>query len=260
MRNTVEALVVAVPAHNEAATLPAALRSLRRALLESRNAGALTVRLVVAADSCTDTTSLDAERWGADVVQVGHRMAGAARAAAVAKGLRSCGVRPEATWVVTTDADCVVRPSWLAHQLDCANRGWHCVLGTVRISADPPLAESVRALHDAHYFFDRTGPDWSHPHIHGANLGIRGDIYLRAGGFPAVPHGEDRALVDALPAGTRILRTDACPVTTSGRTTPRAPHGFGTFLGHLAVRGRPASTGESPGSRTASHGNGPGRR
>ncbi|MEU9361234.1 glycosyltransferase family A protein [Streptomyces sp. NPDC048301] len=138
MSNTVEALVVAVPAHNEAATLPATLHSIRRALLESRSAGALTIRLVVAADSCTGTTRIEAERWGADVVEVRHRMAGASRAAAVARGLRSCGVRPETTWIATTDADCVVRPSWLAHQLDCAGQGWHCVLGTVRISADPP--------------------------------------------------------------------------------------------------------------------------
>ncbi|TWG07131.1 glycosyltransferase [Streptomyces brevispora] len=260
MRNIVEALVVAVPAHNEAATLPATLRSIRRALLESRNAGALTVRLVVAADSCTDTTSADAARWGADVVEVRQRMAGAARAAAVARGLRSCGARPEATWIVTTDADCVVRPSWLTHQLDCAGRGWHCVLGTVRISPDPPVAASVRALHEAHYFADRTGPDWSHPHVHGANLGIRGDVYLRAGGFPALPHSEDRALVDALPTRARILRTDACPVLTSGRTAPRAPHGFGTYLGHLTARGCPSSSVDSPGPRTAPHGAGPGDR
>lgn len=46
--------------------------------------------------------------------------------------------------------------------------------------------------------------------------------------------GEDRALVEALPGTARVLRTDACPVLTSGRTAPRAPGGFGVFLRDLA--------------------------
>ncbi|MFD6417647.1 glycosyltransferase [Streptomyces sp. NPDC060194] len=230
----IDALVVALPAHDEAAGLPAALRSVHRAL---RHPGLAPSVLVVAADACTDATAAVAARLGADVVEVGHRMAGAARAAAVRQGLARCGARPEATWIATTDADCGVPPEWLAHQLHRAREGWECVVGTVRIAPFPPLAASVRALHDAHYFAGRDGPGWVHPHVHGANLGVRADTYLRAGGFPAVPHGEDRALVAALPAGARVLRTDACPVATSGRTAPRAPHGFGAFLRSL---GEPA--------------------
>lgn len=236
MRAAVDALIVAVPAHDEAEGLAATLGSIRRAHEHCRRGpfAVPVLGLVVAADSCTDATAATAARCGADVVEISHRMAGAARAAAVARGLESCGTRPEATWIATTDADCQVPPAWLTHQLRCAGQGYQCVLGTVRISAVPHVSADVRALHDAHYFAGRSGAAWSHPHIHGANLGIRGDTYLQAGGFPAVPHSEDRSLVDALAPGTRILRTDACPVLTSGRTAPRAPHGFGTFLHNLS--------------------------
>ncbi|WP_263164873.1 glycosyltransferase [Streptomyces sp. SCSIO ZS0520] len=235
MTTVIDAVVVAIPAHNEAATLPETLRTLRQAQERCRRdlpiAPPLT--LVVAADSCTDTSRAVAESFGAEVVEIAERSAGGARAAAVSRGLDSCGAPVEATWIATTDADCRVHPSWLVHQLTCARRNWQCVLGTVRLSATPPVKPAVRALHDAHYFAGRTGPRWHHPHVHGANFGIRADTYLRAGGFPTVPHGEDRALVDALPPRTRILRTDACPVMTSGRTTHRAPHGFGAFLHRL---------------------------
>ncbi|MEV7405617.1 glycosyltransferase [Streptomyces sp. NPDC091267] len=236
MRSAVDALVVAVPAHDEAEVLAATLSSIRRAQEHCRRGpfAAPVLRLVVAADSCTDATAATAARCGADVVVISHRMAGAARAAAVARGLETCGTRPESTWIATTDADCRVPPTWLAHQLHCAHQGYQCVLGTVRISTVPHVAPDVRALHDAHYFAGRSDAAWSHPHVHGANLGIRADSYLRAGGFPAVPHSEDRALVDALAPGTHILRTDACPVLTSGRTESRAPHGFGSFLRDLS--------------------------
>ncbi len=238
MRAAIDALVVAVPAHDEADGLASTLGSIRRAqeFCRSGSFAVPVLRLVVAADSCTDATAATAARCGADVVEISHRMAGAARAAAVARGLESSGTRPETTWIATTDADCQVPPGWLTHQLRCARQGYHCVLGTVRISTVPHVAAGVRALHDAHYFAGRSDAAWSHPHIHGANLGIRGDAYLRAGGFPAVPHSEDRALVEALAPGTHILRTDACPVRTSGRATPRAPHGFGTFLHGLGDR------------------------
>ncbi|MEU6737282.1 glycosyltransferase [Streptomyces physcomitrii] len=238
MTTAIDALVVAVPAHNEAASLPGVLRTLRRAQERCRRAlpTAPPLTLVVAADSCTDGSRAVAESFGADVVEVGQRSAGGARAAAVSRGLASCGASSETTWIATTDADCRVHPSWLLHQLTCARDNWQCVLGTVRLSATPRVKPAVRALHDAHYFAGRTGPRWHHPHVHGANFGIRADTYLQAGGFPALPHSEDHALVDALPPHTRILRTDACPVVTSGRTSHRAPHGFGAFLHHLEGR------------------------
>ncbi|MBT2887194.1 glycosyltransferase, partial [Streptomyces sp. McG5] len=234
MSGAVSSLVIAVPAHDEAASLPAALRSIRRALAFDGLPGVRETHLVVAADACEDATAAVAARHGARVVEVAHGKAGAARAAAVEHALRLCRAPAEETWIVTTDADCVVRPSWLARQLEAAGQGWDCVLGTIRIAPLPPVPAALRVRHDAHYFADRAGPGWVHPHVHGANLGVRADAYRAAGGFPPVACGEDRALVEALPGTARVLRTDACPVLTSGRTTPRAPGGFGVFLRDLA--------------------------
>jgi hypothetical protein len=110
-------------------------------------------------------------------------------------------------------------------------------VGTVRLAPLPVLSPATAARHDAHYFADRpTGRvAWQHPHVHGANLGVAAGPYLRAGGFPPLAHSEDRTLVATLErAGHRILRTDVCPVLTSGRSDSRAPHGFGAFLTSLS--------------------------
>jgi cellulose synthase/poly-beta-1,6-N-acetylglucosamine synthase-like glycosyltransferase len=70
--------------------------------------------------------------------------------------------------------------------------------------------------------------------VHGANLGFRAAAYLRAGGFPDVATGEDRALVTALTAtGSRVQYTRALTVTTSARRDARAPDGFGHYLAKL---------------------------
>ena len=75
-------------------------------------------------------------------------------------------------------------------------------------------------------------------HVHGANLGVRADAYLRAGGFPDRPAHEDVDLVAALVAsGARVVATDACDVLTSGRLVGRAPGGV-RGLPALEVRGR----------------------
>ncbi|WP_405458821.1 glycosyltransferase [Streptomyces sp. NBC_00101] len=237
MKRRVTGLVVAIPAHDEAEDLPEALRAVRAADAHARRrlAGVPPLTLMVAADACSDATAAVARREGAEVVVTGHRSAGAARAEAVARGLRKADTPAAHTWIATTDADSRVPADWLAHQLTCARDGWDCVLGTVRLAPPRSLDESVvRDLHRAHYFAERpagTGRDWEHPHVHGANFGVAAAAYLRAGGFPAVPHGEDHALARALAdGGARVLRTNACAVETSGRLTPRAPHGFGAFL------------------------------
>ncbi|MFH8407019.1 glycosyltransferase [Streptomyces sp. NPDC018019] len=233
------ALVVAVPAHNEAAVLPAALRALHKA---ARHPEVLARRVrvvtVVAADACTDATAALARRHGAHVVEPARRNVGAARAAAVAHGLGLLGPAAEGAWIATTDADTLVPAAWLAHQIEQAAAGWDCVLGTIRVAGHPTLSPAVAQRHHTLYFAGRPGRDrtWAHPHVHGANLGVTADAYRLVGGFPALAHSEDHAMVTALErAGARILRTDRCPVLTSGRTDPRAVHGFGTYLRELAL-------------------------
>lgn len=69
--------------------------------------------------------------------------------------------------------------------------------------------------------------DGTHGHVHGANLGVRADAYLRCGGWAALRTAEDHDLWARLRAnGARILPPTHVKVVTSGRRVGRAPMGF----------------------------------
>jgi glycosyltransferase involved in cell wall biosynthesis len=221
-------LGVVVPAHNEEDLLPSCLSSLRRA---ARAVRGMPVHLVVVADASRDRTAQVARRVGATVVTTGARSVGAARAAGVREVLcRAAHLDPADVWLATTDADTLVPPCWLREQTRYANRGWDAVAGTIRIADWSAHQPGTRSLFRKRYARGN-GP---HSHVHGANLGFRAAAYLRAGGFPEVPTGEDHALVAALTAaGSRVLRTRTLTVVTSARRDARAPHGFGDYLAGL---------------------------
>lgn len=221
-------LGVVVPAHNEQDRLPSCLASLRRA---DRAVRGTPVHLVVVVDASRDRTDRVARRGGATVVTTDARSVGAARAAGVREVLRrTAHLDPADVWLATTDADTLVPPGWLRDQCRYANRGWDAVAGTVRVADWSGHQPGTRSLFHRRYGRG-SGP---HSHVHGANLGFRAAAYLRAGGFPDVPTGEDHALVAALTAtGSRILRTRALTVLTSARREARAPHGFGDYLAGL---------------------------
>ena len=224
----IRSLGVIVPAHNEQDLLPSCLASLRRA---ARAVHRTPVHLVVVADASRDRTAQAARRGGAVVVTTDARSVGAARAAGVREVLRrTAHLDPAEVWLATTDADTLVPPCWLREQARYANRGWDAVAGTIRVADWSGHRPGVRSLFRSRYG-GGTGP---HFHVHGANLGFGAAAYQRAGGFPDVPTGEDRALVEALAAtGSRVLRTRALTVVTSARREARAPHGFSDYLAGL---------------------------
>ncbi len=220
---------VVVPAHNEQDLLPGCLASLRRAARALRGTP---VRVVVVADDCQDQTVRAARRGGATVVTIGARNVGAARAAGAAAVLRRASpLDPGEVWLATTDADTLVPARWLRAQVRFAAHGWDAVAGTVRVADWSGYRPSVQAAFRERY---NTPGGTGHPHVHGANLGIRASAYLAAGGFPSVATAEDHALMGALTAsGGRVLRTRALPVVTSARRDARAPRGFGHYLAEL---------------------------
>jgi hypothetical protein len=114
--------------------------------------------------------------------------------------------------------------------LDKADRGAHVVLGTVRPGAGLSHT-STAEWHGGHVLTD------GHPHVHGANFGIRGDVYLALDGWPRVLSGEDAQLAArASSAGhLRVVRTGRAPVTTSTRRVGRAPQGFSSYLRGLSA-------------------------
>ena len=226
-----------VPAHDEEALLPACLAALRQAA----GAVSILVHVLVVADTCSDRTADIARASGAHVISICARNVGAARAAGMTELLRlTAGCDPAATWLATTDADTVVPPGWLRRQLEYANTGWDVVLGTVTVTDWDGHPPHVPHAFEALYGYG-TRP---HPHVHGANLGIRASAYLAASGFPPLRTAEDHALLAAAAeAGRPVLQAGDIEVETSARRQARAPRGFSYLLRTLGDRTGPGGSG-----------------
>ncbi|WP_353940663.1 glycosyltransferase [Streptomyces sp. HUAS MG91] len=224
------AVAVVIPAHNEQSGIAACLRSVRRAA----RAVPLPVVTVVVADACEDATAAIASAQGVIVVPSDAHNVGVARARGVDRALDLLP-GPD-TWLAMTDADTLVPGDWLSHQITWARHHYDAVLGTIRLirSAGP---RTVAELHDRDYFRTRpvqTRLPWTHPHVHGANLGVSAAAYARVGGFRPYASGEDRDLAARLAAtGHRIARSGQC-VYTSSRLRGRAPGGLADLLAALA--------------------------
>lgn len=226
---------VIVPVHDEEDRLGACLASV---LVAAERAGVATL-VVVALDACTDGSAGVVAAAGPSVtaLELTARNVGIARRAAADLALRTAGVPADELWLATTDADTVVPPTWLADQLALADAGVEAVAGVVEV-----LDWAGHAPHVPERFLGRYrsaggggGDAVGHPHVHGANLGVRGHAYLAAGGFPALACGEDVALWAALGrAGCTRMATRALTVSTSARTAARAPQGFAADLCELA--------------------------
>jgi glycosyltransferase involved in cell wall biosynthesis len=219
-------IAVIVPAHNEQDTIGDCLSSIWWAekYLLQQSESPPRVRLVVVLDDCRDAT---ANRTGdAEVVTISDRCVGAARAAG-ARQVMSRGLTPASQlWLANTDADSTVAQDWLLHQWQQARAGTELLLGTaVPYLPGPALGSRWRALHNL---------SDGHPYVHGANLGIRADVYRRLGGWARLKSGEDVDMAArAQLAGVRITRSAASPVATSARLVGRAPAGYATFLSEL---------------------------
>jgi len=222
---------VVVPARNEEARLPRCLDALVTAttVFQQRHPAGPAVRIIVVVDLSTDRTLHVAEQWpGIEVVLSESGRVGAARAAGVDHLLGSetqGGRPPSSVWIACTDADSAVPADWLEHHLQTAGRGAQMLLGTVRPDAGEIQVAVLEDWRRRHVLGD------GHPHIHGANLGVRGDIYCAAGGFADTPVDEDVLLVRAVrAAGGLVVSSGQSPVSTSARTEGRASGGFADYL------------------------------
>lgn len=226
-------IAVVVPASNEQARLDACLRSLAAARQHVRRSAAydVGVRLVVVLDACTDDTELVARSHGkTEIVSCQLRQVGGARAIGTAHVLSTSATAASGLWLANTDADSRVPVDWLTTMLAEADRGAHLVLGTVLPDIGLDATTQRRWLH-RHVLRE------DHPHIHGANFGIRADVYGALGGWPGIACGEDVTLAQraASTAQLRIVRTARIPVRTSPRLVGRAPRGFSSYLRGLTL-------------------------
>jgi hypothetical protein len=194
------------------------------------------VRIVVVLDSCTDATHSLIQGWpGVEILTTAEANVGHARALGTAHLLRTTPGPREELWLANTDADSAVPASWLSTMVAEGDAGARILLGTVL-----PLAASrqtERAWRGQHVLRD------GHPHIHGANLGLRADAYICTGGWSALATGEDIQLARrVVAAGHAVLRTAQIPVNTSARTKGRAPHGFAGYLSALEANAGACTT------------------
>ncbi len=224
-------VAVVIPAANEEQRIGrclSAVAAARRHLHHSD--AAVAVRIVVVLDGCQDRTAvIAAASREVQTVAITAASAGAARRAGASAALAGAGPAAE-LWLANTDADSQVPVNWLTGMLAEARLGAHVVLGTVLPGRD--LEQRTRAEWlSRHHLRD------GHPHVHGANFGIRADAYLGLGGWPAMVTGEDAELARraARTGHLRISRTAAIPVVTSVRPDGRAPRGFSGYLLDIAA-------------------------
>ena len=226
------AVVVAIPARDEAATISTCLAS----IAEAARRCPVPVHVTVAADACHDDTASIARALSSPDVSVqvleGRWLgAGRARSAAIDVAMSALGgVDPSTVWIVNTDADCVVASSWLQRHVAHADGGAHAVAGTVAL--DPRTTPSaLLAMFTASYEIQAS----THRHVHAANLGVRADAYAAVGGWSRhTVVGEDHELWRRMQVADVVLRqpTDV-GIVTSHRTIGRVHGGFASALAKL---------------------------
>lgn len=233
-----------VPVRDEAALLPRLLD----ALAAQQDIGGVAVTLCVAFDACTDASerivaakAMPHALRTAALPPGAAPNAGRARRAAMALGLQEAS--GEAA-LLTTDADSVPAPDWIAANLRALEVA-DVVSG--RITRDRAFADVVQdrleRYYDAlHALRRRIDPvPWEAPATHhytaGASLAFRAKVYTALGGFAERPSAEDALIVDeAHRAGVRVRRDAAVRVETSSRRAGRAVGGLADHLRQLAER------------------------
>lgn len=257
-------VAVCVPARDEAARLPRLLRSL--AAQDGISADA-PLRVLIVANNCTDGTAdaVRAMEAAGETATLDIRLIEASLAAADAHvgTARRMALDAGAAWLeadgypdgtlLTTDADARVAANWVAANLRALARaeivGGRLVIDPEDVPA-PELADlharierywaSVRRIEDA---LDPPPHDPAprHGDHTGGSLALRASLYRRVGGLPALPRGEDNALVARIrEAGGRLRHCPDVSVLVSDRAAGRAEGGMATEMVRRAASARAA--------------------
>lgn len=232
-----------VPAYNEQRLLPGLLRALAAQSDQE-------FTLVIVDNASTDGTAALAHACPLDVHVVAEPEPGAGAAADT--GFRHA-IDLGASLLVRTDADCLPRADWVATaRARLATAELVCGRSVPRRDERPSLAE--RYAYPAAVRLAALYGRWRRAHrdpafrtpyvlVHGHNLAITADLYLRCGGAPREPldaGSEDVTLLNRCRRHTdRIVRAEDLVVEASLRRL-RAWGPRRTLLWHWDRRYRPA--------------------
>ena len=221
---------IVVPARDEADHIEECVAAIRASLGRCR--GVASSWIVVVADSCSDGTAERARAaiaGAGEVIECEVSSPGSARRIGVEALLRRFqGEALARVWVANTDADSQPAPDWIQQQLSLASSGYVGVAGIVHVDSIDGLDAAETAALLKYYVVENDG---SHPHVHGANLGIRADTYVDVGGWSDLRLAEDHCLWSRVKARSwPTISSTSSVVVTSGRLMGRASGGFADGL------------------------------
>ena len=246
--------IVCIPARDEEERLPALLASLAA---QDGFGPEAQLGIVVLANGCSDATASRAQAFAAERLAIRVIEAHFAPTEAHVGTARRRALDEGAAWLeaegladgilLSTDADATLPPNWAQANVAALAKA-EIVGGALVIAADE--APGLAALHEAvarYWRAVRAIEDQLDPPAHdpaprhgdhtGASLALRVSTYRDVGGLPALPRGEDNALVTRIvQAGGRLRHDPAIHVAVSDRTTGRASDGMATDMARrLAV-------------------------
>jgi Glycosyl transferase family 2 len=229
----ITAVGIVIPARDEQQRIGRCLRALRTAT--AALPPTVAVAVCVVADRCADATVPVARRaWGrrpglALVTNAAELTVGQVRDLGVRALLPQLPAAAAQTWLLSTDADTVVPPSWILDHLRYADAGADAVAGAIDLDSPQALPPDALCRY-ADLVAAGTGRH-RHRHAYAANLGVRAAAYARVGGFPAVASGEEHALLALLRRGGHpvVAPTDV-RARTSARLHGRARDGLADLL------------------------------
>jgi glucosyl-3-phosphoglycerate synthase len=246
--------IVVIPARDEAQRIEACLRS----LADQQAVGREQYELIVVLDGCRDDTHERVLRLAAEqptlrlhaIVLAESRGVGRARRRGMdvaCERLLGLG-RPDGL-IATTDADSVVAPDWLSAQLALAQSGAEAIGGFIELHPEELQALGTAALRERELraterlstvlALEDEPARAEHHQFSGASLALTAATYERCGGLPVRAALEDEALEQELRArGVAIHRSRRVRVSTSARTSGRAPRGLAQDLARASWRAR----------------------
>jgi len=251
------AAAVAIPLRDEAGRIGACVAALDRAA--ERWPGA--VHAVAFANNCADNSAavldglrprhLTLHRLAASLPPP-NAHAGVARACALDAAADLLGHASDL--LLSTDADTLVAPDWIAANARRLAAGWDAVAGRAlttraeRADAGPAAKRRLDAIGRYALLIDRlrAAADPSEPwprHYYegGASVALTLGLYRRIGGAPSPPLAEDRALFDRVRAhGGRVCHPVEVRTFTSARTAGRAPGGMADTVAAWIAQGEDA--------------------